>query len=76
MREDLLGFLLGALDATERQRIERKLEADPQLREQLEEIRRKLDPLESIRDDEDAWENEPPFGLADRTCDFVSGFQD
>lgn len=63
MREDLLGFLLNALDADEQQRIENELARDPQLREELARLRRCLEPLESTWD-----ETEPPAGLADRTC--------
>lgn len=63
MREDLIGYVLNALDADEQQRIENELAHDPQLREELARVRRCLEPLESAWD-----ETDPPAGLADRTC--------
>lgn len=63
MSEDLIGYLLNALDADEQQRIENELARDPQLREALAQLRRCLEPLESTWD-----ETDPPAGLADRTC--------
>ena len=58
MREDLLGYLLGALDADEQLRIESELARDPQLRDELARLRRCLEPLESTWD-----ECDPPAGL-------------
>jgi len=63
MREDLIGYLLNALDADEQQRIDDELARDPQLRAELARLRHCLEPLESTWDDSD-----PPAGLADRTC--------
>lgn len=48
MREDLVGYLLGAVDANERQRIERALAASVELRQELERIRHALLPLEAL----------------------------
>ena len=40
MREDLLGYLLNALDESERQRVFEALQKDPHLRQELEKLRR------------------------------------
>ena len=47
MREDLLGYLLNALDEAERQRVFEALQKDPQLRQELETLRRDLRPLDA-----------------------------
>ncbi len=67
MHEDLLGYLLGALDAAEQRRIERELAASPQLRFELERLRRSLEPLESLND-----EQSPPPDLAHRTVNSIA----
>ena len=67
MREDLLGYLLDALDEEERLQVERALEDDPTLREQLLELQRQIDPLE-----EELGDYEPPDGLAQITCERVA----
>jgi hypothetical protein len=69
MREDLLGYLLGALEPDEEREIEDRLEADPELRKKLRVIRRGLEPLSSDDGLIDA-----PEGLAARTCSFVDQF--
>lgn len=46
MHEDLLGYLLGALEPHEMRRIEGLLAADPELRAQLAELERALGPLD------------------------------
>jgi hypothetical protein len=66
MREDLLGYLLGALDSAEQQRIESRLAADPQLRREFYRLKRCLEPLDAL-----GQEFEPPSGLADRACENV-----
>lgn len=66
MQENLIGYLLGALDGDEQADIQQRLEYDPELREQLREIEAKLIPLEQER-----WQHEPPAGLAAATCKFV-----
>ena len=69
MREDLLGYLLNALDDDERQRVFETLQKDPQLRQELEALRRQLRPLDASNED-----FEPPPALAELTCDLVEGY--
>jgi hypothetical protein len=67
MRENLLGYLLGALEAHEREHVELELERDPALRRDVE----RLDAhLELLRADRERFD--PPAGLAQRTCAFVT----
>jgi hypothetical protein len=68
MREQLVGYLLGALDALEQAELEAKLAEDPALRRELEEVRASLAPLD---DDEDPV---PPPDLAARTCRHVRSY--
>lgn len=65
---DLLGYLLGALDAAEREEIERALESDLELREQLEDLRASLRPV-----DQASTPFEPSGSLFERTCNVVGG---
>ncbi|WP_168563653.1 hypothetical protein [Crateriforma spongiae] len=65
MSEDLLGYLLGALDPDEMDRVERMLQSDPELRDELRRIEASLRPLE---DGFDAVEP-PPIDLVARTLD-------
>lgn len=67
VRQQLLGFLLGALEEPEQQQIAHQLEKDPALRRKLARLQRSLQPLEESRR-----EYAPPPGLADRTCRFVA----
>jgi len=69
MRDQLVGYLLGALDAAEQAAIEAALETDLSLRSDLERLSAALPPLASDRDP-----YEPPAGLADRTVRFVESF--
>jgi len=68
MQEELLGYVLGALDATEERDIQQKIEQDPSLQDQVERIRERLLPLEAL---------ETPTGMrpgmARRTCEWVAG---
>jgi hypothetical protein len=59
----LLGFLLGALEDSERDRLERQLAVDPALREKLARADESLDVLRSVPRTFKA-----PEGLAARTC--------
>jgi hypothetical protein len=63
MREQLLGYLLGALDGSEREEIEHRLAVDREWQSELESLQECLQPLEATRQ-----EFEPPPGLAERTC--------
>lgn len=70
MREDLLGYLLGAIDAEQRQRIEESLAADPALRDELEQLRQVLRPLEALNNDQ-----APPPGLVGRSLERIAHHQ-
>lgn len=66
MREELLGYVLGALEPEEERVVENRLEAEPELRNELETVRRLVKPL--------TWDDvaiEPPAALADRTCELI-----
>jgi hypothetical protein len=66
-QEQLLGYLLDALEDDERRQIREDLSRDPQLRQQLETLRAMLGSMEPTREPV-----EPPPGLARRTCRFVA----
>ena len=63
VQEQLLGYLIGALDDSERRRVERRLETDPQWQAELAAVRESLRPLRLARQT-----YSPPPGLAARTC--------
>jgi hypothetical protein len=65
--EQLLGYVIGALDDSEREQIEDNLKDDPQLRHALALARQSLKPLETA-----AGGYDPPPGLAERTCQLVA----
>jgi prepilin-type processing-associated H-X9-DG protein len=67
MREQLLGYLLGALDAAEREEVEQRLAVDPEWQRELESLHSCLEPLEASYE-----QFEPPARLAERTCEFVA----
>ncbi len=67
IREQLLGYLLNALDETERVELDRQIAASPELQEELESIALTLEPLAETYE-----EFEPPAGLADRACSLVA----
>jgi hypothetical protein len=67
MREDLVGYLIGALEPHEAAAVEAQLSRDEKLRFDLERLRRSLSILEVNRE-----QFEPPSGLAARTCQFVA----
>jgi hypothetical protein len=66
LREQLLGYLLDALEDEERQQIEQQLEDDPSLIAELQTLRMALEPLAENYED-----FEPPAGLAQRACSRV-----
>ena len=63
MRDDLIGYVLGALDPDEHDRIRNRVEQDQDFRRQLERLERCLRPLAGLRSEID-----PPQGLAESTC--------
>ena len=65
MKEDLIGFVTGALDAQEQLRLEELVRQDAELQSQVAAIRRCLQPLESYR------HCEPPAGLSNQTLAYV-----
>ena len=65
MNEDIIGFVTGALDAQEHQRIEDLMRSDTDLQSQVDLIRRSLRPLESYR------HCEPPSDLYKQTLAYV-----
>src|SRR6187431_2222754 len=73
MREELLGYVLGALEPEEERELEARLEIDADLRRELSELRRLL--LEGPGEAWDARDTgeliEPPAELAKRTCTSV-----
>jgi len=64
MRDDLIGFVLGALDLGEHEELRRKIEQDESLQRQLRIVERGLTPLRWSEPPAD-----PPEGLAARTCE-------
>jgi anti-sigma-K factor RskA len=66
VREQLLGYLLGALDVAEQEAVEQQLKHDRVLRRQLGELHKALRPLRAGR-----IEFAPPPGLAERTCEEI-----
>jgi hypothetical protein len=69
VEQQLLGYLLGALDDSERETVETKIQRDAQLRAKLVELRGRLGPLRHAENEFD-----PPLGLAQRTCEFVAAY--
>jgi hypothetical protein len=59
--EDLIGYLLGALEPDEIRRVEQALAMDADLRAELERLRQAMQPLAELKE-----EYEPPAGLVDR----------
>lgn len=66
-QEDLLGYLLGALDAREQQQVQQLIDQQPRLEEKLLAIKAALAPLEQLDEPQG-----PPPGLARRCCQFVA----
>src|SRR5215469_14845201 len=70
MRDQLLGYLLGALEPAEHEEVEARLLVDAELQEDLACLRRKLAVLDDLAEDKD--DCDPPAGLAARTCNYVA----
>ena len=71
MQENLIGYLLCALEADECAEIQRRLAADTELRRKLLVLRRSLTPLEACRGP-----IEVPAGLAENTCKQIRRLED
>ena len=69
MQEDLLGYLLGALDGPEHDKVKARVERDDSSRAEMLSLEQWLEPLEEVR-----WDFEPPAGLAANTCQLVAEF--
>ena len=65
--QDLLGYMLGALEPEEHQQIEFQIDEDPALREELDLVRRQVAVLDQLDPP-----GTPPAGLARRTCESIS----
>src|SRR5689334_21162156 len=68
MREQLIRYLLGELDADERRELRSQLKSDPELRAELEQLRSCF----AASQDEDLYAPDAPMGLASRTSDLVA----
>jgi hypothetical protein len=66
--EQLLGYLLGALDSKECIEVERAIAECPEAAAEFEKLRHSLDTVGLLEDPEQV---EPPLCLASRTCEFV-----
>src|SRR4051794_21281684 len=67
MREQLIRYLLGELEANERRELHIRLKADPELREELARLRACL-----AEQHDDVFSETPPRGLAARTTERVT----
>lgn len=70
-QEDLLGYVLGALDAQEERELQEQIDANPDIEEQLLQIRNAMAPMDSL----DFGEPGSRPGLARRTCELVASLQ-
>ena len=70
-QEDLLGYVLGALDAQEERSLQEQIDANPEIEEQLLDLRQAMSPMDSLTFGEPG--NRP--GLARRTCELVANMK-
>lgn len=73
--DDLLGYLLGALESEEHRRVDRAVSESPEVHTELLRLRERIQPLarlEEIRALEEERDNDFPAGLARRACEFVA----
>lgn len=68
-QEDLLGYVLGALDAQEHRDVQQLIDENPEIEEQLLQIKNALLPLDCLET------SGPRPGLARRTCEAVAVWQ-
>ncbi len=71
MRQDLLGYLLGALEPDEMRQVESWLQREPAARIELEQLRAALSPLDETREHDEPSDYQAPAGLFDRTVNFI-----
>lgn len=76
LREQWLGYLLGALEPGETAQVERALQANPELKSELAAIERSLRVLGYPERDDEIAHDDAPLGLANRTLDFVDAHAD
>jgi hypothetical protein len=76
MRDLLVRYLLGELRADERQRLEDGLRKSPELRRELEYLRECLPSTENTFEDSRGPAGVPPSGLAERTIERISGWEE
>jgi hypothetical protein len=69
MREQLIRYLLGELDADERRDLQSRLKSSPELRAELEQLRSCF----AASQDDDLFAPDAPSGLAARTAGLVTG---
>ncbi len=67
---DLLGYILGALDHDQHAQMEQQIEQNSGLKKEIENLRLQVAPLDSLDPPGNA-----PVGLARRTCEFVANQQ-
>ncbi|MBL8853445.1 MAG: hypothetical protein JNK57_05665 [Planctomycetaceae bacterium] len=73
--EDLLGYLLGALEADEHRRVDRAVSEYPEVQFELARLRERIAPLARLEEVESlsgASGSDFPAGLARRACEFVA----
>ena len=68
-QEDLIGYVLGALDADQQAAVQKLIDENPRLEEELLDLKASLTPLELL---DEPTGSRP--GLARRTCEMVAGF--
>jgi len=68
-QEDLLGYVLGALDAQEHRDLQQTIDQNPEIEEELLRIKSSLMPLDELDT------AGPRTGLARRTCEAVANFE-
>src|SRR5262245_18602652 len=68
-REELLGYLVGALEPDEQDQIAAELDQNPTLRDELRRLGACIGRI-GLNDEPHTYD--PPIGLADRTCQYVA----
>ena len=68
-QEDLLGYVLGALDAQEHRDLQQQIDENPEIEDHLLQIKNSLLPLDCLDT------AGPKTGLARRTCEAIANWQ-